>query len=101
MATTPHARKPIEIGMIVPSKDRSINKPMAAPPAVDNVPITAEAVPATAAIGSMARVLRFGMRSECPARRRASTGANAQKGGWPPLATAITTVRRGHSDVHG
>src|SRR5690606_25760979 len=62
-ATSPARAKPMARGRIVPLKSRSRTAPRSAPPAVDTVPITAAAVPATGFIGSMAIVLKLGIRS--------------------------------------
>src|SRR5690606_41575976 len=80
-ATHPRTAKAVAIGRIVPSNDWSITAPMRAPPAVETVPMTAEAVPATGRIGYMAIVLKFGMRREWHEIGRASGRGRGEKRG--------------------
>ena len=78
--------------MIVPSKRLSITDPSRAPPAVDTVPSSAAAMPATCGSGSIAAVLLSGSRIATTGSRVAMATPNTTIGGSPPNPTATSIV---------
>ena len=70
-------------GVIVPSKRLSSTEPRSAPPAVDMVPSSAAAVPATWGSGSIAAVLLLGMMTATAGSSTAMAMPNTSSGGRP------------------
>lgn len=87
-ATNPHPKNPRVNGRTVPSKARSSIAPNPAPSAVEIVPITAAAVPASFPIGFIAIVLKLGMSSACMLSMTARPETKNQKSGAPFVAMA-------------
>ena len=97
-AITAYSSTPWANGVTVPSKRASMTEPSSEPPAVDTVPSSAAAVPATCGSGSIAAVLLFGISTATTGSSRAIDSPKSHSGGSPANTRAMIASSGGCAD---